>query len=215
MIKVQLKLGFNCVPDFIVRHYEVKEGDRINEVVIDYDIDSIYPYWDAYVIIERDIAPEKIKKWIRRLYESIKFLLNNAKDTFEEKVDAFNIPDEDKLNKILCNDFHVRGEGVSIKQKELFNTVKERALIDVESLMNENNVDTDKWRTYIENVDIDNMIMMIIKRLTILNMHDGYVDFKISNNYVKTLESISIKLANNLFYEFKKLHGDDKDEQQQ
>ena len=103
LIKIQLKFGFNGIPDFIVKNYEInKDGEevRINEVIIDYEINTNSPYWNAYVNIEYDISPDKIKKWVKRLYESVKFLLNNAKDTFDERVDSFSVPDDDKLNKI-------------------------------------------------------------------------------------------------------------------
>lgn len=211
-------MGFNGIPDFIVKNYEInKEAEevRINEIIIDYEINTNSPYWNAYVIIEHDISPDKIKKWVKRLYESVKFLLNNAKDTFDERVDSFSVPDDDKLNKILCNDFHIRGEGVSIKQEEFFNTVINQSMIYVEQLINENKLNMEEWDRFIGGKDINEALDSIIKKLTILNMHDGRVDFKIKNNYVKTLDTISIKLANNLFYEFKKLHGDDKNELQQ
>jgi hypothetical protein len=74
---------------------------------MDYENNTSSPYWNSYIILEQNVAPDKLRNHIKRLYSCSKFLLENAKDFFVNKVDDFYIPQsDDEINKIINEKFH-------------------------------------------------------------------------------------------------------------
>lgn len=207
LIKITLYVYFNCKPELVAKYYEdINGNEKCNEIIMDYENNTTNPHWNSYVIIEEGTSPEKIKNWIIQLYECSRFLLNGAKKFFEDRIEEFQFPTTNELEKLLVNNLNIRPhDGVVINLNDFKNTIVEQAFLIGDGMVTSNNLDFDKWNQYASNKQlVSDNLDEIMARMSILTINDQNVEFKIKNNYLKTMEAISFKLAQNLFYKFKK-----------
>jgi hypothetical protein len=100
-----LNNGFECNPELNAIEYkdEVLQGGRVyqnqkgirnektlirlNEIWMQYEDCCSTPYWNSYVIVEKDIDKDRLKGIIKNLYNTNKMILNNSKEAFLYRVD--------------------------------------------------------------------------------------------------------------------------------
>lgn len=214
LIKLELVFYFDCIPNLKISYYEsyitndekvlTEEGGeqkvRLNEIWMRYDNNINTPYWSANVVIENGINTDKIKDYIKRLYESCSFLLNNAKNTFIDRVDNFKIPDEIMLNRIMQEKFNLRGEGIVIKIDEFKEELLKKTKSHGEKLVKDNEKDIEIWNNYLEANIFGEKFNELMKKMMIIEVKDNYVHFKIKGNYIRIIDGLADKLSKELFY---------------
>lgn len=206
LLKINLNIGFNCIPQLIIKYYESEEDEKnMNEIIMDYENNTSSPHWNSYIILEQNVAPDKLKDIIKKLYSYSKFLLENAKDFFINKVDEFYIPQSDEeINKIINEKFHTQGGGAIVDLNEFKEYIVKKTLEIDNCLIAQNDLPFDKWESFLETINIYNLLDDLINKMSILFINGENIEFKIKNNYISTMNTMADKLAKNLFYEFKK-----------
>lgn len=222
LIRFELNNGFECNPELNAIEYkdEVLQGGRVyqnqkgirnektlirlNEIWMQYEDCCSTPYWNSYVIVEKDIDKDRLKGIIKNLYNTNKMILNNSKEAFLYRVDNMDIPGDDDLNhkiRTILND-NSNPETFRIKVEDFRDEIILKAKTKGDNLIVENSQDMELWTEYFNEQITGDIIDVLLKRLTILKFVDDYVEFQIRDVYKSTIDAIASKLANDLYYMF-------------
>lgn len=222
LIKFELNTNFSCHPELKAIKYEdeVLQGGRVyqnqkgirnektiirlNEIWMEYEDGCEKPYWNSYVIVEKEIEKERLTDIIKNLYDTNKMILNNSKEAFYYRVKEMTTPNDDELYhqiRTVVND-NSKPDTFRIKATDFRDEIILKAKTLGDELVIKNEKDMDTWTAYFNEQITGDTIDKLLKRLTILKFVDDYVEFQIRDIYRQTIEAIANKLANDLYYMF-------------
>lgn len=228
IIKMRVCVGFDCNPQLEAISYEdeVLEDGRVyqstkgvrNEktlvkmgaVWLKFDNASRTPFWDAYVIVDKDTTTRKSLDEIgRKLFETAIEAVKNSEKDFIERAGKMATPANiaDIVEGKLSGASSVNGEEYHVISIDEFKkTIRESAKLQGAEMAEKLGKNPEDWASFFEKTLTMEILDLLIKGLPVLKVMGDNILFQTETMKNNAISVVITKVTNDVFARFMETH---------
>lgn len=224
LIKMRVCLGFGCNPRLDIISYEDEitkdgkvyqssKGIRNEKTAIDFgqiwmkmDNSSNAPYWDAYVILDKDVATNETIA--EKAVELQRMAMDQMKQGLENGLAQFNAMKLPSVAEMLIqvegkmNSNYYMNTGVSIPIEEFKKKIGENVLNTGRKFAVDNKYNVDMWNKFYSETLTPEVLSLLMKGLPVLKVVGDNIEFQSNEMYKQALDAVSMKVTSDVFARF-------------